>query len=151
MSEQYTRPQPAAPKAEPWAPPDLAEVLPDDADTIKGLTAEVDAALRRIKALDSNVQKTYRDTAQRLRTMEENWRLLLDARLGDIKRIENVERLFPTWKPLEPTALQMDAALRRINALEVYMRDLGRHIDILMQNEARIEALEAVVGELRRE
>ena len=77
------RPQPEQPKAKPWEPPDLATAPDNIADTVKGLTAEV------------------------------------------------------------------DAALRCINALEAYQRDLGSHIDILMQNEARIEALEAAIRELR--
>ena len=80
---QAARPQPAVPKAKPWEPKDLATAPDNIADTIKGLTAEVDVAL---------------------------------------------------W---------------RINALKVYMREQENRIDILMQNDARIEALEAAIMELK--
>ena len=70
------------------------------------------------------------------------------------------------WAPpdlaTEPTQSGFDSALigvmsiikhidKRLNAMEVYMREMENRIDILMQNDARLDTLEAVVGELRRE
>ena len=70
------------------------------------------------------------------------------------------------WEPpdlaTEPTQSGFDSALigvmsiikhidKRLNALEVFFREQENRIDILMQNDARIEALESEVRELRRE